>query len=96
MRTPADTTLVAVEDKVVPGQPPPMRDTKHISPGLFAAQGTRLLAGRDFNWEDVWQHRLVAIVSENMARESWGDPKAALGKRLRPGAPGTIGSKWWE
>ena len=66
---------------------------KHVSPGLFAAQGTRLLAGRDFTWEDLFTRRLVAIVSESMARENWGQPNAALGKRLRPGALGDI---WLE
>jgi putative ABC transport system permease protein len=85
--------LVAVEDRFVPGQPPPNRRIKHISPGLFAVQGTRLLAGRDFTWEDLSKRRLVAIVSESMARENWGQPDAALGKRLRPGALGDI---WLE
>jgi putative ABC transport system permease protein len=82
--------LIAVEDKFVPGQPPPNRRVKYVSPGLFAAQGTRLLAGRDFTWEDLSNRRLVAIVSESMARENWGEPNAALGKRL--GSPGT----WFE
>ena len=27
----------------------------------------------------------MAIVSENLAREMWGDPAAALGKRIREG-----------
>ncbi|MBI4906121.1 MAG: ABC transporter permease [Acidobacteria bacterium] len=85
--------LVAVEDKLVPGQPPPNRRVKSVSPGLFAAQGTRLLAGRDFTWEDLLKRRLVAIVSESMARENWGQPNTALGKRLRPGALGDI---WLE
>jgi putative ABC transport system permease protein len=77
--------LIAVEDKFVAGQPPPNRRVKFVSPGLFAVQGTRLLAGRDFTWEDLSNRRLVAIVSESMARENWGEPNAALGKRLRPG-----------
>jgi putative ABC transport system permease protein len=78
---------IAVEDKFTPGQPSPNRRVKYVSPGLFAAQGTRLLAGRDFTWEDVSNRRLVAIVSESMARENWGEPNAALGKRLGwPGA----------
>jgi putative ABC transport system permease protein len=77
---------IAVEDKFTPGQTPPNRRLKYVSPGLFAAQGTRLLAGRDFTWEDLSTRRLVAIVSESMARENWGEPKAALGKRL--GSPG--------
>jgi predicted permease len=85
--------LIAVEDRFTPGQPPPNRRVKFISPGLFAAQGTRLLAGRDFTWEDLSNRRLVAIVSESMARENWGEPNAALGKRLRPGA---LGDRWLE
>src|SRR5262245_10860855 len=78
------------EGKFVPGQPPPNRRVKYVSPGLFAAQGTRSLAGRDFTWDDLSTRRLVAIVSENMARENWGEPNAALGKRL--GSPGN----WFE
>jgi len=58
------------------------------SPGLLAAQGTRLVAGRDFTWDDVLGQRPVALVSENMARESWGDPANALGKRIRMGRDG--------
>ncbi|MGH9627743.1 MAG: FtsX-like permease family protein, partial [Bryobacteraceae bacterium] len=77
---------VAVEDKFVRGQTPPNRRIKAVSPGLFAAQGTRLLGGRDFTWEDLSKRRLVAIVSESMARESWGQPNAALGKRLGSGS----------
>ncbi|MBO0800528.1 MAG: FtsX-like permease family protein, partial [Blastocatellia bacterium] len=77
---------IVVEDKLVPGQLPPNRRVKYISPGLFAAQGTRLLAGRDFTWEDLFNRRPVALVSEGMARENWRDANAALGRRLgRPG-----------
>jgi hypothetical protein len=41
---------VAVEGRYVPDQIPPNRRIKYVSPGLFAAQGTRFLAGRDFTW----------------------------------------------
>jgi predicted permease len=74
--------MIAVEGKTFPDQIPPNRVFKNISPGLFAAQGTRLVAGRDFSWEEVFGQRRVAIVSENMARENWGDPVNALGKRI--------------
>ena len=47
--------------------------------------GTRVVAGRDFTWTDLYDKRRVAIVSENLAREWWGDPRAALGKRIREG-----------
>ncbi len=84
---------IAVQDRFVPGQLPPNRTVKYASPGLFAALGTRFLAGRDFTWEDLSQRRLVAIVSNSMARENWGEPRNALGKRLRPGM---LGDKWLE
>jgi predicted permease len=76
---------VAVEGKTSPDQIPPNRAFKSMSPGLLAAQGTRLLAGRDFTWDDIFGQRRVALVSENMARENWGDPVSALGKRIRFG-----------
>jgi FtsX-like permease family len=45
--------------------------------------GTRLIAGWDFTWNDLLSQRRVAIASENMARENWGEPGDALGKRIR-------------
>jgi predicted permease len=75
--------LIDVEGKISVDQMSPNRAVKRISPGLLAAQGTRLVAGRDFTWEDVFGHRGVALVSENMARENWGEPGNALGKRIR-------------
>jgi putative ABC transport system permease protein len=68
------------------------RAVKRISPGLLAAQGTRLVAGRDFSWEDVLGQRRVALISENMARENWDDPANAIGKRIRNGR----NSPWTE
>lgn len=74
---------VSVEGKTPVGQIPPNRTIKSISPGLFAALGTGLIAGRDFTWNDLLSPRRVAIVSENMARDNWGEPRDALGKRIR-------------
>jgi putative ABC transport system permease protein len=59
------------------------RRFKFVSPGFFATVGTPLLAGRDFAWTDLHQPRAVAVISANMAREMWGDPAAAVGKRIR-------------
>jgi predicted permease len=56
--------------------------------------GTRLIAGRDITWTDVYDYRPVAMVSENMARELWGEPAAALGKRIRIAGPGPL--RWRE
>jgi hypothetical protein len=45
--------------------------------------GTRLVAGRDFTWTDVYNLRPMVLVSESFARQSWGSASAAVGKRLR-------------
>ena len=47
--------------------------------------GIKLIAGRDYTWTDLYDHRNVTIVSENFARELWHEPSAALGKRIREG-----------
>jgi predicted permease len=61
----------------------PMRLFNHISPGYFHSAGTRLVAGRDYTWTDIYGLRPVAIVSENLARESWGSAAGAIGKRFQ-------------
>jgi|HubBroStandDraft_4_1064222.scaffolds.fasta_scaffold01538_3 predicted permease len=68
---------------------PALRLYKHVSPGFFGAAGTRIIAGRDLTWAEVYGPRSVVMVSENLAREMWGTPSGALGKRLRedPGLP---------
>ncbi|HEY1305767.1 MAG TPA: ABC transporter permease [Vicinamibacterales bacterium] len=77
---------IYAEDKTFEaGQLPPMRRIRKIAPGYFTTMGTRVVAGREFTWTDLYEKRRVAIVSENLAREWWGDPRAALGKRIREG-----------
>jgi len=53
--------------------------------------GTRMVAGRDITWPDVDAGGKVAVVSEGLARELWGEPAAALGKRVRESRPDTPG-----
>jgi predicted permease len=80
---------VYAEDKKAPeGQSPPIRQIRKIAPGYFKTMGTYLIAGRDFTWTDLYGKRRVAIISENLAREWWGDSQAALGKRIREGGEG--------
>jgi len=67
---------------------PPIRRFRFVTPGFFAATGTALVAGRDYTWTDLYQMRDVAIVSEDLAREHWGDADAAIGQRVRSGAVG--------
>jgi len=56
---------------------------KFVSPGLLSTMGNSLVAGRDFTWEDLYDQHRVAMLSENLARELWGTPQAALGKHVR-------------
>ncbi len=78
------TDGVYAEDHIYSeSQIPPLRRFKMVSPGLTKALGAALVAGRDFTWTDVHDKRMVAMISENLARELWRDPAAALGKRVR-------------
>ena len=74
---------IGVEGKNYEGGEPPLRLFNYVSPGYFNTEGTRLIAGRDFTWADVYGLRPMVIVSENFARESWGSASAAVGKRAR-------------
>jgi predicted permease len=60
----------------------PLRMFKYVSPGFIQTDGTKLVAGRDLTWTDVYDRRPSVLVSENLARELWGTPSAALGKRF--------------
>ncbi|MGA9587922.1 MAG: ABC transporter permease [Terracidiphilus sp.] len=64
---------------------PPIRRFINVSPGFFSTMGTPLIAGRDLTWAETYQKRPVALVSENLAREYWGEPANALGKHIRVG-----------
>ena len=78
--------LLYAEDRTYrEGEIPPIRRFHFVAPGFFHTIGTRLVAGRDYNWTDIQDKRNVVIISENLARELWRDPSAALGKRIREG-----------
>jgi predicted permease len=62
---------------------PPLRLYKYISPGLLRTTGTRLVAGREMTWSEIYGFQPVVMVSENLAREMWGTASAAIGERLR-------------
>ena len=53
------------------------------APGYFQTLRTPFLAGRDFSWDDIYNKRQVAILSQKVARELWGSPAAALGQQIR-------------
>jgi predicted permease len=61
----------------------PLRLYNYVSPGYFRTAGTKLVAGRDFTWAEIYNVRPIGIVSEGLARELWGSPQAAIGKRFQ-------------
>jgi predicted permease len=80
---------IFAEDKTYSeGQIPPLRLFKFVTPGLLQTMGNKLVAGRDFTWDDLYGRHPVALVSENLAREMWAQPSAALGKRIRENTKG--------
>jgi predicted permease len=68
------------------GELAPVRSFKFVSPGYFSTVGTPLVAGRDITWDEEFQKRPVAIISENFAREYWGSPAKAIGKFVHVGS----------
>jgi predicted permease len=73
---------VFVEGKALDGGPPPLKEIQFASPGFFETMMTPVVAGRAFEWADVYQRRPVALVSENFARAQWGSATAAIAKRV--------------
>jgi predicted permease len=77
---------------IPPGNYPPSRVFRNIAPGFFKSMGTRLVAGRDYTWEDLYSGSKRVILSENLAREFWGNPAKAIGKRISVRSAGP----WFE
>lgn len=75
---------IFVEDFPPPaGKLPALRRYKRIGPGTFHTMGNPILAGRDLSWADIHNVRPYVLVSENLAREFWKDPRKAVGRRIR-------------
>ena len=75
-------------DAVIEGRPPRPGEDRRIlintvSPGYFAALRIGVVAGRDFARTDDDAAEQVVIVNETMARQFWGTPAGALGRRAR-------------
>jgi predicted permease len=67
------------------GEAQPMRRLNWIVPGYFETIRNPVLVGRVIEWADIYDRRNVIVVTENLAREHWGEPEQALGRRLRTG-----------
>jgi predicted permease len=81
---------------VFPGDKPVLRPSEgtsatyyEVSPGYFEVMGTKLLAGRDFNWHDDAKSPRVAIVNMAFGRQVLHSESAA-GKRFRQGPKGSL------
>jgi predicted permease len=88
----AQDLIVSEDHPYQEGHLPPLRRFASVTPGYFQTMGIALVAGRDLTWTDIQQERTVALISENFAREWWGSPEAALGKRIHDPA----GQRWSE
>ena len=75
---------IIVEGETYHGERP-IRSFNYVSPGYFPALGTRLIAGRDFTWNEIHGLQQKVIVSESLAKESWGSAGEAIGKRIQEG-----------
>jgi predicted permease len=75
---------IFVEDFPTPeGVIPALRRYKWIGENYFKTMGNRIVAGRDIEWRDIQTAAPVVVISENLAREYWKDPAAALGRRIQ-------------
>jgi hypothetical protein len=57
---------------------------KFVSPGYMRTLGGGSSPAAISRGKNACDLRPVAMVSENLARELWREPSAALGKRIRP------------
>ena len=75
---------VMIEGRPDPeGAPTPGRRLKSFGPGYFETMGNRMVAGRSITWPEIYEGRLLVVISENLARQYWKEPAEALGKRVR-------------
>jgi len=84
-------SAILAEGKAYKGDPP-IRFFNYVSPGYFHALGTRLIAGRDLGWNEIYDQQRKVVVSENLAREEWGSAAGAIGKRIQEGP----GKPWYQ
>jgi predicted permease len=74
------------EDFPLPeGQSPRIRRFKRVGGNYVETMGNRIVAGRTITWDDVRNRARVVMITEGMAREAWGDPQRAVGRRIGTG-----------
>jgi putative ABC transport system permease protein len=77
---------IYVEDFPLPeGQQAPIKRFKWIGGGYHEAVGNPVVAGRAITWRDVHDMARVVMITESFAREVWGEPARAVGRRIATG-----------
>jgi predicted permease len=74
---------VFARDKTYSEKDVPVHRYQYVAPRYFQTIGARLVAGRDYDWSDLYDRHNVVIISENLARDYWGSAQNAIGKQVR-------------
>jgi predicted permease len=67
------------------GEQAPIKRFKWIGGGYHEAVGNPVIAGRAISWSDIRELARVVMVTEGFARQAWGDPARAVGRRISTG-----------
>ena len=77
---------IYIEDFPLPAEDQaPIKRFKWIGGGYHEAVGNPIVAGRAISWADVHETARVVMITEGFARETWGDPARAVGRRVSTG-----------
>ncbi len=57
-------------------------DYRTVTPGYFETLGLKLMAGREFTWEDSTQSRGAVVVDGRLAEQAWPG-QTPIGRRLK-------------
>jgi predicted permease len=78
------------------GKLPPLRRFKWIGERYFETMGNPIIAGRAITWDDIHNARPLVVVSDNLAREYWKDPRklSGAGSDSRRKIHGARSSAW--
>jgi putative ABC transport system permease protein len=83
---PENSLLIQFHGQPFDAANPPGTRQRSASPGLFAAMGTRMISGRDFNSGDIQTSVPVAIVNKTFA-ERYFKGRDAIGAQFSAGYP---------
>jgi putative ABC transport system permease protein len=64
-----------------------------VTPGYFSTMKIRLLRGRDFGPQDTFDGQMVAVISESVAKQSFGNT-SPIGKQIQLGLDLESLNKW--